>query len=456
MCITDFLRLRTMTSAALIACALLAANAILAAPAPARPNVVFIMADDLGYGDLGCYGAPDIRTPNIDRLAAQGVRLTDYYANAPVCTPTRCAFMTGRYQQRIGGMEWAIYPGITTTGLPGAETTLAEMLRDAGYATAMSGKWHLGYKPEHQPNAQGFDRFFGLLSGNHDYFHHRERMGMADLYLDEKPIEMRGYSTELITRHALDFLRQIEARPFFLYVAYNAPHFPYQTPDDADAPDGYLLPASRERYVKMVEALDAGVGQLLAALDREPLRANTLVIFTSDNGGDIHARNLPLAKTKGTLWEGGIRVPCLARLPGRIAAGSVSSQVAITMDWSATLLQLAGAKPPRDRPLDGIDLLPLLTGQTPPVERTLFWRRVDQREIKTHRAVRSGNWKYIDEPGGARYLYDLARDIGESRDLAAEQPARVEELKTKLDTWETSIAPSLYSQSGRQVPVRKQ
>lgn len=417
--------------------------------APVRPNIVFILADDLGYGDLGCYGATDVRTPHLDRLAREGVRLTDFYANGPVCTPTRAAFMTGRYQQRVGGLEWAIYPGAKHLGLPGAEVTLAEMMREAGYATALAGKWHLGYTADRAPNAQGFERFFGLLSGNHNYFTHRENNGEADLWLDTRPVAMEGYSTRLITRHALDFLAAMQTRPFFLYLAYNAPHFPIQGPEDADRQVTLTewAQGTRATYIKMVEALDAGIGEVLAALERHGLATNTLVVFTSDNGGDRFSRNVPLARGKGMLGEGGIRVPCLARWPGRIPAGKVSSQVGITMDWTATFLNLAGTKPPRGRALDGKDLLPILAGDKRGVKRTMFWRRVGPNWVTTHRAVREGNWKLILERNGKRELYDLSRDIGETNNLAEIETAKVGRLSRMLDNWEKQMAPPLYEVS---------
>jgi arylsulfatase A-like enzyme len=429
----------------LLACLLWCVCAF-ASLAAARPNVVFLLADDLGYADLGCYGATDIRTPNLDRLAAEGVRLTQFYANGPVCTPTRCGLMTGRYQQRVGGLEWAIPPGKKHLGLPAQEKTLATLLRDTGYATALSGKWHLGYTPDRAPNAHGFDRFFGLLSGNHDYFTHRENNGEPDLHLDGDPVVMEGYSTHLITRHALQFLDALKDRPFFLYVAFNAPHWPFQGPDDADRQITLKewAQGTRETYVKMVEALDAGVGEILAALERHGLAGNTLVVFTSDNGGDKCSRNGPLAKGKGQLWEGGIRVPCIARWPGQLPANQTSEQVGITMDWTATMVRLAGVSAPPDRAFDGVDLLPFLSGKSPPAPRTLFWRRVGPDFVKTHRAVRCGDWKLIETAGGSQFLHHLGRDVGEAANLAGRDPERVERLRALLDAWEQSVDPPLH------------
>jgi len=426
------------------------AASLFAASAP-RPNVVFILADDLGYADLSCQGATDIRTPNIDRLAKEGVRLTDFYANGPVCSPTRCGLMTGRYQQHIGGLEWAIPPGKKHLGLPAGEKTIAAMLHEAGYVTALSGKWHLGYTADRAPNAHGFDRFFGLLSGNHDYFTHRENNGEPDLYLDDKPVVMEGYSTHLITRHALQFLDAIKDKPFFLYVAFNAPHFPFQGPEDAARQITLKewAQGTRETYVKMVEAMDGGAGEILAALDRHGLTRKTLVVFASDNGGDRYSRNGPLAKGKGQLWEGGIRVPCLARWPGHIPSQKVCPQIGITMDWTATIAELAGAKPPKDRPFEGIDLLRILSGKSHVRERTLFWRRAGPDFVKTHRAARRGDWKLVEDTKGKSFLYNLAQDIGETNNLADAEPARVAKLRKLLDGWEAQMDPPLYPVAAR-------
>lgn len=423
------------------------ATSLLQAAEPRPPNFLFILADDLGYGDLGCYGAPDIKTPNIDKLAKSGVRFTDFYANGPLCTPTRCALMTGRYPQCIGaGLETTIPPGEKSFGLPPEEKTIANVLRDFGYATSMAGVWHLGYGAAFGPNVHGFESFFGLHSGNHDHFTHRENNGSKDLWQDTQPVVLEGYSPALVAKRAVEFLSATNDKPFFLYVAFNAPHFPLQGPDDGDRQITLRewATGNRTTYVKMVEALDGYVGWLLGTLYREHLSTNTLVVFTSDNGGDRYSRNAPLAKGKGTLYEGGIRVPCIARWTGRIPGDKVTAQVGITMDWSATILKLAGATPPKHRPFDGIDLMPVLTGKIKPQKRTLFWRRVTPRFVTMQRAVRDGDWKLIDEPNGRQALFNLASDIGETNNLATQSSEQVARLRKLLDWWETDVTPPLY------------
>ena len=417
-----------------------------------RANIVFILADDLGYGDLGCYGCPDIKTPRLDRLAREGILLTDCYSNASVCSPTRAALLTGRYQQRIG-LEWAVSYQVFGEGLPPEEKSIARLIRDAGYGTAMVGKWHLGYDLDRQPNHHGFERFFGLLGGNHHYFEHYDRKGVPDLFRQTEPVRVEGYSTDLLGRAAVAYIEAMKQGPFFLYVSLNAPHFPFQGPGDVDrtvTPKKGWQTGTRPTYVAMVESIDANVGLILDTLDRGGLRDKTLVVFTSDNGGMLPlSRNAPLAKGKGTLWEGGIRVPGIARWPGKIPAGSRSAQVALTMDWAATLVALTGASPSADRPMDGIDLMPILTGDKPEQPRSVFWRRAldpYRKNVVPHRAVRQGRWKYIDEPVGKRYLYDLSIDSSEENNLAEKMPQRAEAMAGLLDAWEADVDPPLYDQ----------
>jgi arylsulfatase A-like enzyme len=403
-------------------------------PDAGRPNVVFILADDLGYGDLGVYGARDIRTPALDRLARAGVRFTHGYSNGPVCTPTRAAFITGRYQQRVG-LEWATGAGQTEPGLPVSETSVARLLKDAGYATALVGKWHLGYKPSFGPRAHGFDEFFGILSGNVDHYSHEEVNGAPDLLDGETQVTRTGYSTDLLTERALAFLgKQKAGAPFFLYLAYNAPHWPFQAPDRPDdvRTRETWAKGSRADYAAMVERIDQGVGRVLAALDRLGVAKDTLVVFSSDNGGERLSRNTPHFHRKATLWEGGIRVPFIWCWPARLRPGTSAVPIA-TMDLTATILAAAAVTPPR--PLDGVDLLPVLGGKAPAPERALFWRIT--REDRKQRAVRFGRWKYLRD-GALDLLYDLEGEA-ERVDVAHLHLPVLEDLKRRFAAWEKDV-----------------
>ena len=312
-----------------------------------RPNVVFVLVDDMGYADVGCYGAKDIRTPNVDRLAREGTRMTDFYSNGPVCSPTRCGFITGRWQQRAG-LEWALGvtsqcfvrdsqgqgqgqtlrpdPNFKQFGLPAraGAPTLARLLADSGYATACIGKWHLGWTPECSPAAHGFGTAFGIYGGNADLYSHKGRDGTDDLYENGKPVHEEGYLTELLTRRAERFIAENRDRPFFLYVPYNAVHWPFQPPGRPDLVRSYATwyEGDRRVYAQMVEAIDSGVGAIRAALERAGLLDKTLFIFSNDNGGEVRlTSNRPLFHHKATVWEGGIRVPCILRWPGHLPAG---------------------------------------------------------------------------------------------------------------------------------------
>ena len=405
-----------------------------------KPDVVLIILDDLGYGDFGCYGCTDIKTPHIDRLARQGVRMTDFYSNGPVCTPTRAALMTGRYQQRVG-LEWAISPGQKEPGLDVEDSTLARGLKRRGYATALYGKWHLGYRPECGPLAHGFDEFFGLLSPDIDNYSHREINGAPDLYEGDKPVEREGYMTDLITARAVSFVEKHAAEPFFLEVAYNAVHWPFQRPDRPD--DVRTLETwydgKREDYAKMLERVDDGVGAILRALEKKGLTDRTLVIVTNDNGGEQLSRGTPLRGGKGILLEGGIRVPCIFRWPGRLPANKVSSDLAITMDLTATILAAAGAKPPGNRALDGIDLTPILRGETPAPDRTFFWRIDPARGGQW--AARYRQWKYIRYKKG-ELLFNLDTDLGDQIDLSERHPEIVDDFRDAVENWEAEMAES--------------
>lgn len=419
-----------------------------------QPNVILILMDDMGYADVGSYGGRDAKTPNVDRLAREGVRLTDAYANASNCSPTRAGFISGRYQQRYG-IEWPLgsMPGDSSLGLPASGTTLPALLKKSGYATGLIGKWHLGWKPEFSPNAHGFDEFFGFLSGAVDYYTHRRGDGAPDLYENDKPVEEHGYLTDEITRRAVSFVDRHANGPFFLEVAYNAVHWPFEPPNMPNAEnrqtprpravgDATLYqgpndvpPATRSDYVRMLERADLGVGEILATLDRRGLTKNTLIIFTNDNGGEWLSHNDPLSNRKSTLWEGGIRVPMILRWPGHIPANTTSKQVAITMDLTASILGVAGAPVPAAYKLDGTNILPTLAGRSSIIERQLFWR---VKGPNPQTAVRYGRWKLLHS-GANFYLFDVAADPGERHDLTAEHTDLVQKLAAMIDAWQKDV-----------------
>ena len=411
----------------------------------ARPNIIFVLADDLGYGDLGCYGAEDIQTPVLDRLAVEGIRFTDFYANGAVCSPTRIAFLTGRYQQRVG-MDNALYYQEMGRGLPATGKTIADALKSAGYTTGLSGKWHVGYDYERQPLQQGFDHFFGLLGGNHHYFQHMDRVGVPDLWLGNEPVERKGYTTTLITDDAVSFIEGNKGKPFFLYLSHAAPHFPWQGPDDEDK---VVRPKTkswqqgdRATYKSMVECMDAGIGRVLETIERLGLREQTLVVFTSDNGGHTYSSNASLRGAKAEIWEGGTRVPCIACWPGSIPSGTTTDQVAITMDWTATFRRLAGLE--RDaQGEDGIDLMPTLRGEFPERQRTLYWRRKHgpvRKGFEEARAVRRGRWKLVEQTTQSeQLLFDLQEDSSESKNVIADHQELARALHEMLVGWEKSV-----------------
>ena len=430
------------------------------------PNIVFLLADDLGYGDLGCYGVQDIRTPRIDRLAREGVRFIQFYANGPECTPTRASLLTGRYQQRVGGLECAIGLGgvgryddairLAAThelGLPAQNPTLAMLLHNAGYATAIIGKWHLGYEDHFAPGRHGFDHALYCVGGAMEYFHHVEEPPdyQPVMRRNGSPIQCKGYATDLFADDAVRWLRahasQPAPRPFFLYVPFTAPHSPFQAPDEelpgplpADSARWKQGKAPPQVYAAMIERLDTAAGRILDTLNEVGLAKNTLVIFASDNGGTGSARPCGLRGIKGTTFEGGIRVPCIVRWPGVLKAGQENVQPAATFDLTASILQAAGVVPPRA--MDGIDVLGILArGQTLP-DRALFWR--GRRGERTWRAVREGSLKYVslvDASHHEEYLFDLAHDTAEQTNLLTTRPADVTRLKQRLTAWEAEVRP---------------
>jgi arylsulfatase A-like enzyme len=415
-----------------------------------RTNILFILADDLGYGDLSCYGRPDYRTPHLDRLAREGLRFTSNYTAAAVCTPTRVALMTGRYPARlpIGLVEPLTY-GDDSVGLPPEHPTPASLLKRAGYETALIGKWHLGYLPEHGPIRHGFDEFYGVLSGGVDYFSHREPSGKLDLHEGNVTVNQAGYMTDLLTDRAVQYVRRRHAAPFYLALHYTAPHWPWEGPGDTAASRMYRTVADtvKGRFVKgyaeggslrvfaaMMQRLDEGVGRLLRALEDAGQGRDTFVVFTSDNGGERYSYNWPASDGKGSLQEGGIRVPAIVRWPGRVPAGRTADQGVITMDWTATMLAVGGAAPNPGYPLDGVDLLPLCRGEPAHFDRTLFWRTREQD------AARRGRWKYL-RTDKEESLFSIPDDPGERADLADYDPRTLASLREEFRRWNNQMLP---------------
>ena len=417
------------------------------------PNFVVILADDLGYGDLGCYGSR-IRTPHLDRLASDGIRFTDFHSNGAMCTPTRAALLTGRYQQRFGNAFEGPLSGETQrdVGLPLAAVTIAEALKPLGYATAMHGKWHLGYQAPFLPTRQGFDQFVGLTSGDGDHHSHVDRSGNADWWRDEQLRPEQGYTADLLTRHSCKFIERNCDQPFFLYVPHLAIHFPWQGPNDpahrakgvdyAEDKWGVLEdPKNVRPHVQaMIEALDQSVGTIVHTLQRLGLRENTFVLFLSDNGGylsygDTHdniSSNGPLRGQKGDLFEGGHRVPAIACWPNHIEPG-VCDEAIMTFDIFPTLLELATGQPETRSELDGTSFASVLTGAVTKPDRTLFWR------ANGSFAVRHGDWKLVAYRGRPPLLFDLRTDVGERTNLANEQQDRVRELSNSYTLWAADV-----------------
>src|SRR6266850_4420941 len=364
-----------------------------------KPNIVFILADDLGYADVSCYGQRDYTTPNVDRLAIEGLKFTQGYSNSASCSPTRTGLITGRYQMRLPvGLEEPI--NATTpkgVGLPPSHPTLPSLLKKSGYGTTLVGKWHLGFLPDYSPLKSGYDRFFGIFGGAADYFNHGSKSS-DPLFEQEVPVDRAGYMTNLLGDRAVQTIEGYarSKEPFLLSLHFTAPHWPWEGPDDeAESKrirsiidrDG----GSQKTYAAMVQSLDANIGRVLQALDASGLASNTIVIFTSDNGGERFSHMWPFSGMKQELLEGGIRIPAIVRWPGRIAAGSVSEQVMISMDWMPTLLAAAGTSPDAAYPSDGEDLGQVLTGSTGPHPRKLCWRY----KAGSQRAIRDGDRKYL-------------------------------------------------------------
>ncbi|MGV9290449.1 sulfatase family protein [Streptomyces sp. NPDC003719] len=414
-----------------------------------RPNILFVLGDDLGWADLSSYGAPHIRTPHLDRLAAQGVRFTDAYSGSATCSPTRFSLYTGRYPGRTeGGLAEPI--GDRTQGLDPDHPTLASLLRDAGYATALIGKWHCGWLPDHSPTKSGWDEFFGNFGGALEYFSKLGQLGDYDLYEGDATYRDLRYYTTVLTERAVEYVGRDHDRPWLLNLNYTTPHWPWLTEDDAetgaeiaaDIRSGNVLGAllhrdggSVEKYREMVENLDASVGRVLAALRRSGQEDDTVVVFASDNGGERFSYQWPLSGGKSELLEGGIRVPTVLRWPAGVDARQVSHEPVCSPDWTATLLELGGARPDPAYPLDGHSLAGyLLRGEKVPA-RDLFWR------VRGNRALRRGDWKYYRDADGRDHLFDLAADAREQADLAAGRPALLAELKAAWERVDGTLLP---------------
>lgn len=416
-----------------------------------RPNIVFIVADDLGYADLGCYGGRAPVSPVLDSLAAAGIKFTQGYSNSPVCSPTRFALMTARYQYRLrGAAEEPINNksrGSTTLGLPPEHPTLPSLLKASGYRTALIGKWHLGYPPSFGPLRSGYEEFFGPMSGGVDYFTHCSSGGAHDLWFGEEEKKEDGYLTDLISRRSVDYIDRMASAakggtPFFLSMHYTAPHWPWETRDDealAHEIKGnlfHLHGGNIHSYRRMIHHMDEGIGQVMEALRRHGLADNTLVVFTSDNGGERFSDSWPLVGGKMDLTEGGIRVPWIAHWPAQIVSDQVSEQHCMTMDWSATMLDVAGVQADPGYPLDGISLLPVLQQPGHCFHRPLHWRM----NHRGQRALRDGDWKYLQVDGND-YLFNIPADERERANLAGREPERLAAMREEWTRWNDSMPP---------------
>ncbi len=402
-----------------------------------RPNIVVILADDLGYGDLPCYGNPHTIAPRLDQMAQEGVRFTDFYVTSPYCTPTRAGFLTGRQPERVG-LNYLVMRGPTFThGLDLKEITVADTLGEAGYTCGITGKWHVGFLEQFWPRKRGFHEFWGTLSGGCDYYEHIYKDGNKYVYRNEDRIDPEGYLTDLITHEALKFLRHHhnDEQPFFLYVPYTTVHTPWQVPERYEKLYEHLeVPDYMRRYYGMVTSLDESVGQILDQIEELGISDNTLVFFFSDNGGHhkIEGSNTPLRGHKGTMWEGGYREPAIARWPGVMPAGQVSTEMFTSLDLFPTFCELTGTPPP-DVYQDGKSVWPLLNGSGPSPHEELYWCFRDQYNI------RRGNWKLMCTQKDQYRLYDLEADIAETTDCYQQQPQIAAELKARLDHFEAHI-----------------
>jgi len=410
----------------------------------APPNILFIMADDLGFADLSCYGRPDFTTPHIDNLARGGMRFLQAYANSAVCSATRTALITGRYQYRLAcGLEEPIAGPARHAGLPPEHATLPSLLKKAGYTTALIGKWHLGALPDYGPLKSGYDHFWGFRGGALDYYTHKPGVGAnvpEDLWDGDARVHQVGYLTDLLGERATSFVRETK-RPFFLSLHFNAPHWPWENPgDEAEAQRVKSLfdtdGGSQKTYARMVRAMDTQVGRVMAALQSAGVAQNTIVIFTSDNGGERFADIWPFNGHKTELLEGGIRIPSIVRWPNRVPANTTTQQVSISMDWVPTLLEAAGAQPDPKYPLDGISLLPAITRNAAPVSRKLFWRYLYNEQ----QAMRDGDRKYLKIADNT-FLFNVVEDPLERANLKNREPETFQRMVAEYNAWNATMLP---------------
>jgi arylsulfatase A-like enzyme len=428
-----------------------------AAETSRRPNILVIVADDLGYADLGYQGGADIPTPHIDSIAACGARFTNGYVSGPYCSPTRAGLLTGRYQQRFGhefnpGPDGPAAVGVTEKGLPLSETTIANRFKDAGYVTGIVGKWHLGSSPKFHPQNRGFDEFFGFLGGAHTYFNKETATILRGKEKHSEP----SYLTDAFGREAVSFVDRHQKQPFFLYLAFNAVHTPLEADDERLNRFAAIHEDQRKTYAAMLSAMDDAVGNVLKKLRESQLEGNTLIFFISDNGGPTMrgttingSINTPLRGSKRTTLEGGVRVPFAIQWKGHIAAGTVFNRPVIQLDIQPTALAAAGVEIRPDWKFDGVNLLPFITGlKTGTPHETLYWRLGEQN------AIRHGDWKLVQYDLNVerspttgvsqKKLYHLSKDIGESQDLAAEYPDKVKELEALWQSWKSELAKPLW------------
>jgi arylsulfatase A-like enzyme len=407
----------------------------------ARPNIVFIMADDLGYADVGCYGRPDLRTPNVDNLAAKGVRFLQAYANSAVCSATRTALITGRYQDRLSvGLDEPLAG--RDVGLVPDVPTLPSLLKRAGYSTTLVGKWHLGLLPKYGPLKSGYDHFYGIRQGAVDYYTHSN-----DLWDDDVRMDQVGYLTDLLGSHAVNVVNDHarSGRPFLLSLHFTAPHWPWEAPgDDSESKRlaGHPLVdfdgGSQKTYELMIEDLDRQVGRVVDAIHANGIAENTIVIFTSDNGGERFADTWPFTGRKTELLEGGLRIPAIISWPARIPQGRTTNQVGISMDWLPTLLAAAGANPDPAFPPDGTDLLPLLATNAALIERKLFWRY----KANAQRAARHGDYKFLKILDNT-FLFNVVEDPMERANLKERHKDIYDRLEAEWYAWNATMLPEI-------------